>query len=118
MPRHHSKEKAHGIMSSGKIAAAVGAIVAATGLGITIAATQPTAGPFTQAQVDAGRAEYSANCASCHQSDLRGLSEALPLVGKSFIDAWSSRTTQDLYNDIHASMPYGIGGSLDAKTYA
>jgi alcohol dehydrogenase (cytochrome c) len=118
MLEYHSKKGKHRIMGSRKISAAVGAIVATTSVGMTTAVTQQTAGPFTQAQVDAGRAEYSADCASCHQGDLRGLSEALPLVGKSFMDAWNNRTTQDLYNDIHASMPYGNGGSLDAKTYA
>ncbi len=104
-------------MRSRKIAAAIGAIVATAGLGVTTAIAQQPAAPIIQAQVDAGRAEYSVNCASCHQGDLRGLSEALPLAGKSFLGAWSSRTTQELYNTIHASMPYGNGGSLDAKTY-
>ena len=74
--------------------------------------------PFTAAQAEAGRAAYAANCMSCHQANLAGEGDALPLAGKTFIAAWGKRTTADLYNTIHNSMPYGRPGSLDAKTYA
>ena len=71
--------------------------------------------PFTAAQADAGRAAYIANCMSCHQANLAGEGDALPLAGKTFIAAWRNRTTADLYNTIHTSMPYGNPGSLDRR---
>jgi hypothetical protein len=55
---------------------------------------------------------------SCHQANLGGEGDALPLAGKTFIAAWSNRTTAELYNTIRTSMPYGNPGSLDAKAYA
>src|SRR5579872_5162939 len=77
-----------------------------------------TQGPFTAAQADAGRAAYAANCMSCHQANMAGEGDALPLAGKTFIAAWAKRNTADLYNTIRASMPYGNPGSLNAATYA
>jgi alcohol dehydrogenase (cytochrome c) len=77
-----------------------------------------TPGPFTAAQADAGRAAYVANCVSCHQANLAGEGDALPLAGKTFIAAWRNRSTADLYNTIHTSMPYGNPGSLSPATYA
>jgi mono/diheme cytochrome c family protein len=46
-----------------------------------------TPGPFTAAQADAGRAAYATNCMSCHQANMAGEGDALPLAGKTFIDA-------------------------------
>ncbi len=77
-----------------------------------------TQGPFTAAQADAGRSSYAANCMSCHQANMAGEGDALPLAGKTFIAAWGKRSTADLYNTIRTSMPYGNPGSLDATTYA
>ena len=42
-------------------------------------------GPFTEQQAAAGRSSYVANCAGCHQPDLRGTNEARPLVGADFM---------------------------------
>src|SRR5579863_3094639 len=77
-----------------------------------------TQGPFTAAQADAGRAAYAANCMTCHQANMAGEGDALPLAGKTFVAAWGNRSTADLYNTIRTSMPYGNPGSLDAATYA
>jgi alcohol dehydrogenase (cytochrome c) len=77
-----------------------------------------TPGPFTAAQADAGRTAYVANCMSCHQANMAGEGDALPLAGNTFIAAWGKRSTADLYNTIRTSMPYGNPGSLDAATYA
>ena len=49
------------------------------------------AGPFTAAQAAAGATAYQANCATCHQPDLRGQGTATPLAGQAFIGAWGSR---------------------------
>ena len=85
------------------------------GFGAVLA--QPAAGPFTAEQANAGRAAYAAKCMSCHQANLGGEGDALPLAGKTFVAAWGKRTTKELYDTIQTSMPYGAGGSLDPKTY-
>ncbi len=97
-----------------KSALLLGAAIAAVA-GAALAQQAP--GPFTAAQVAAGRAEYAENCASCHQADLSGGTDALPLAGKGFMAGWNGRTTAQLYDKIHGSMPLGRGGSLDEKTY-
>src|SRR5690348_8643571 len=102
---------------SGKSVSVLALLMAGAGvLGTTVLAQTP--GPFTAAQADAGRAAYAANCISCHQANLAGEGDALPLAGKTFIAAWRNRSTADLYNTIRTSMPYGNPGSLDAATYA
>ena len=93
------------------------AVVGATGLWGAGVTAQIMTGPFTAAQADAGRAAYVTNCMACHQANMAGEGDALPLVGKTFMAAWGNRTTKELYETIHTSMPYGNGGSLDAKTY-
>jgi alcohol dehydrogenase (cytochrome c) len=83
----------------------------------TVAFGQGAAGPFTQAQVDAGRQAYADNCAACHQADLGGTNDAPQLAGSAFMGAWKGRTTEALYNKISKTMPAGRGGSLDEATY-
>ncbi|HZQ40513.1 MAG TPA: PQQ-binding-like beta-propeller repeat protein, partial [Rhizomicrobium sp.] len=78
---------------------------------------QPAAAPFTARQAEAGRVAYAANCASCHQANLAGSGEQPALAGVQFMAAWGRRTTKEFYDDIHAEMPYGKAGSLDAATY-
>ncbi len=78
---------------------------------------QRAPGPFTAAQVEAGRAAFAGSCAACHRADLSGATDALPLAGSSFMSAWSGRTTAQLYDKIHGSMPATAPGSLDEKTY-
>src|SRR2546422_211733 len=76
------------------------------------------AGPFTAAQAAAGASAYQANCATCHQPDLRGQGTATPLAGTEFIGAWGSRAARDLVSFIQLTMPPGNPGMLDANTYA
>ena len=83
-----------------------------------MAQTELAFGPFTQAQVEAGRKAYMTSCASCHQANLQGQGDTLPLAGRHFIAGWGNRTSQDLYNLIHATMPAGAPNSLDDQTYA
>jgi len=95
-------------------------------VGSTIVAMPPAAGqqpaggagPFTAAQTAAGAQAYQANCATCHQPDLRGQGTATPLAGPEFIAAWGSRATRDLLSFIQLTMPPGNPGTLGADTYA
>jgi len=90
----------------------------AAGLWGTRVAAQTAPGPFTATQASEGRTAYVANCMACHQANMTGEGDALALVGKTFMGAWGKRTTKELFDTIHTSMPYGNGGSLDVKTYA
>jgi mono/diheme cytochrome c family protein len=96
------------------LAGAAAMVAAALG---TVALGQTAAGPFTQAQVDAGRRDFGANCAQCHNPDLSGSNDAPQLAGDAFIGAWKGRTTQALYNKISKTMPPERGGTLDEATY-
>ena len=96
----------------------VAALLAVTAIVHSEKSTAQTLTSFTAAQADAGRAAYATNCMGCHQANLAGEGDALPLAGQTFFAAWGKRTTADLYNTIRNSMPYGKPGSLDVKTYA
>lgn len=75
------------------------------------------AGPFTAAQADAGRTEYTANCASCHQADLSGTGNAAPLAGGLFMGGWGNRSTQDLVGFMQGAMPPNNPGGLSEAQY-
>ncbi|MSP94256.1 MAG: c-type cytochrome [Alphaproteobacteria bacterium] len=83
-----------------------GAALATLGIAITTAQPQPAAGGvYTADQATIGATAYAATCAKCHQNDLRGSSEAPPLAGATFMNAWRTRTTADLSTKILTSMP-------------
>jgi hypothetical protein len=83
-----------------------------------VAQTELATGPFTAAESEAGQKTYMARCAPCHQANLAGQGAALQLAGHQFMAGWSTRTSRDLYDLIHASMPTGAPNSLDDQTYA
>ena len=83
-----------------------------------VAQTELATGPFTAVQVEDGRKAFLARCATCHQANLQGQGDALPLAGRRFMAGWQTRTSQDLYNLIQTSMPQGAPNSLDDQTYA
>ena len=73
--------------------------------------------PFTQAQADAGRESYMADCASCHNEDLSGKGPPA-LAGPSFANGpYGQRSVSKLYAFIQNSMPFCQGGSLANETY-
>ncbi|HUQ51394.1 MAG TPA: PQQ-binding-like beta-propeller repeat protein [Gammaproteobacteria bacterium] len=82
-------------------------------------AAQAQTGPFTEGQAAAGRSSYVANCAGCHQPDMRGSNEARPLVGPDFMRTWSARTTQELIAFLGVTMPPppAAPGSLGPQSY-
>jgi cytochrome c5 len=83
-----------------------------------MAQTEVATGPFTAPEVELGQKGYMLRCAACHQTNLQGQGEALPLAGRQFMAGWANRTSQELYGLIHASMPVGAPNSLDDQTYA
>ena len=82
-------------------------------------AQQPNTGAnvsaFTAAQASTGRSTYQERCASCHLPDLRGSNEAPPLGGANFMNTWLNRSTADLYNKIHDTMPATNPGTLSEQ---
>ena len=91
---------------------------AASLLGGTFALAQTPAGPFTQAQVTAGRADYADNCAECHGDAMQGAPPDVPaLTGQQFRDSWSTRTTRELWQFISNTMPDSNPGSLTEDNY-
>jgi alcohol dehydrogenase (cytochrome c) len=110
---------------SGKIIGLSFGGLAAGALALAVAAqaqisTTGTAGvgPFTQAQVDAGRTAYQANCSGCHGPALQGGPNSTALAGPGFMAAWGGRGSADYYRYVSTQMPYGNAGGLDAATYA
>ncbi len=61
--------------------------LALSGLVMVAGQQPPAAGSYTAAQAAAGRTMYQAQCASCHQPDLRGQGDAAPLAGVEFMSA-------------------------------
>jgi alcohol dehydrogenase (cytochrome c) len=94
------------------------AMIVLSGLAIAfVAGQQPSGQPvFTAEQAAAGRAAYQANCAGCHVADLGGRNEAPQLAGGDFMNSWRTRTAQDLFEFIQATMPPG-GSPLSADAY-
>ena len=64
-------------------------------------------GQYTEAQAAAGAEIYQHNCSGCHQPDLAGQNEALPLLGSSFMSTWRDRSIADIYTLTHGTMPRG-----------
>ncbi len=74
-------------------------------------------GPFTQAQVNAGRAAYGRECADCHGTNMGGGPNGPGLFGPGFMARWGNQTTADYYKFMSSTMPYGNEGRLSADDY-
>ena len=60
---------------------------------------------YTAEQAERGRALFEELCVECHLSSLAGASEAPPLRGASFLDAWRAGAVADLADTIRVTMP-------------
>jgi alcohol dehydrogenase (cytochrome c) len=87
-------------------------------LGAGFAMAQQTMAPYTADQVTQGRADYAANCASCHQANLSGGGEAPSLSAGNFMKSWGEKSTRELFAYTRSAMPLGHGNSLPEATYA
>src|SRR5262249_31903690 len=94
-------------------------LIALASSGLMLAGQQGGgAGRYTAAQAAAGRTTYQAQCASCHQPDLKGAGDAAPLAGSEFIEAWGRRSTRELLSFMQLTMPPSRPGGLSAEEYA
>lgn len=75
-------------------------------------------GPFTQAQVDAGRTAYNAACGACHGINLTDGSHRTPLIGTSFMVGWGRRSSIEYMRYVRYRMPLREPGSLSLEAYA
>jgi S-disulfanyl-L-cysteine oxidoreductase SoxD len=69
-------------------------------------------GVYTADQAKRGSEAYSAQCASCHGTDLTGGDSAPPLMGGEFTSNWNGLTVGDLFERIRTSMPANNPGKL------
>ena len=96
----------------------VGCMTWLTAMALSATVTAQTAGSYTVAQAEAGRAVFDRSCATCHMTDLSGAFEAPELAGPNFQLAWGARPVGELLDLIRASMPPDQGGSLGDEAYA
>lgn len=92
------------------LGAAAGLVAAA----LHATAAAQSAGVYTAAQAEEGKAEFEATCAACHSKDLSG-AEGPPLAGPFFLQNWKTQTTRDLLQYMEG-MPPG-GPALKTEQY-
>ena len=71
-------------------------------------------GVYTEAQAQAGAAQYEAICAACHEGDEP---EANAPKGTEFIERWRDAPVSFLYNFIRTGMPGDKPGTLTEAQY-
>lgn len=92
-------------------------VVWSLGAGLAVTAEPPgLSSVFTAEQATAGQTTYEESCIGCHQADLGGQNEALPLKGPHFFTSWGGRTPRDLFAFLSTSMPPGQS-TLSASQY-
>ena len=74
-------------------------------------------GVYTDGQAERGEVQYTASCAACHATDLRGDNTSPSLVGQSFAFLWGGSTLGELLGRIRQLMPPDRPNSLPAQTY-
>jgi len=75
-------------------------------------------GVYSEAQAARGKAAYDAQCAFCHQSDLRGQGFAPGLIEDAFASRWQDGNLGDLFAIVKGTMPQDKPASLTDDQYA
>jgi mono/diheme cytochrome c family protein len=73
-------------------------------------------GVYTAAQATRGKAQYEANCGSCHGADLSG-GAGQPLKGDIFMRVWIGYPLNSLFGRIKDTMPANAPASLSNNAY-
>ena len=55
---------------------------------------------YTDAQANAGRSAYEAECATCHLDELQGSGTAPQLAGLNFQNGWGNRPVYSMLTDL------------------
>ncbi|MEL0137506.1 MAG: c-type cytochrome, partial [Halieaceae bacterium] len=66
---------------------------------------------YTENQAVAGKSLYAKECANCHGLALRGGESAPGLAGRSFLEAWRTRTLGE-FVAVNLTMPLSNPGGL------
>src|SRR5438552_19013644 len=61
-------------------------------------------GAYTEAQAERGQKAYNASCGGCHQPDLGGKGEMLPLKGDEFMGRWHDYSAKPLFSLLKPEM--------------
>jgi alcohol dehydrogenase (cytochrome c) len=92
------------------------AVIGGLAMFMVMAGQAQNPGTFSQAQADRGQAAYTESCADCHLADLGG-GFGPALTGPNFANAWDTRTTGELFDQVRNTMPPGGEGALGDSTY-
>jgi mono/diheme cytochrome c family protein len=76
-----------------------------------------TDGVYSAEQAARGQQLYQAQCAECHGNAMEGASGP-PLVGESFLAAWSTRPLTEFVDKVQKTMPFSLPGSLSRQQSA
>lgn len=93
-------------------------VAGATALCMISTASAASSGHYTSQQAKSGQKIYSANCSSCHGSNLQG-GAGPALAGSAFAQSlkFSNMSATQLFNFISEHMPANNPGSLSHKQY-
>ena len=75
-------------------------------------------GVYSEPQAARGKALSEAQCAFCHQSDLRGQGFAPGLIEETFASRWQDGNLGDLFAIVKGTMPQDKPASLTDDEYA
>ncbi|HWB85822.1 MAG TPA: cytochrome c [Bryobacteraceae bacterium] len=75
-------------------------------------------GVYTDEQAVRGEALYQHECASCHGTEMEGIEESPPLLGKDFKADWNGQALSKLFDKMRTSMPADHPGKLSAAQNA
>ena len=73
---------------------------------------------YTEEQSKRGEDLFVNACESCHGKELKGIDDAPPLAGSTFLGAWSGKTVGSLGEQIFSSMPSNDPGTLNRQQVA
>jgi mono/diheme cytochrome c family protein len=106
MTKHWTLKSATLVLGAGVI----GAMAVPMAQGVT--ARTVWDGVYSEAQAARGKAVYEAQCAFCHQADLRGQGFAPALVEEVFASRWQDGNLGDLFTIVKVTMPQDKPASL------
>jgi S-disulfanyl-L-cysteine oxidoreductase SoxD len=108
----------HPMFKSVLLVIAAGVIAMAVPIAQVVTAGTVWDGVYAEAQAARGKAVYDAQCAYCHQPDLRGQGFAPGLVEEVFASRWRDGNLGDLFTIVKATMPQDNPASLTDEEYA
>jgi S-disulfanyl-L-cysteine oxidoreductase SoxD len=98
----------------------VACVISAWAAAMAQGVTQKTVwdGVYADSQAARGKNAYEAQCAFCHQSDLRGQGFAPGLIEDVFTSRWQDSNLGDLFTIVKGTMPQDKPASLTDDEYA